>query len=199
MTRRRRNRGSQSAVRTAPRRRSVRQPVSSRASVLQDSSEHFVDLTCEDTIGEDQYVDLTAADSSVVVVPDTPTTPLLLTERQVYGNSSSPVAATSPLLLTDSSDSEAELPAVPFSITRTNQPAADNALSPLQTSTVFCPVCLDSISDIKSSGRHIMATRCGHVFCSLCIEGILRGQDLGSRCPTCRKKLNPRIVHQLFI
>jgi Ring finger domain len=191
MTRKRRSRGSRSAVHAASRR---------RTNPSSNGSEQVVDLTCDSAHDYDLFVDLTSADTSVIVVPDTPATPVSAVDSQMYSSSPLAAAASSPLVLTDSGDSDADLPALPFDVSRRTQPAAAaSALPSVQTAVISCPICLDSLNEIKDGERHIMATKCGHVFCSSCMQGILRDKDMGSRCPTCRKKLSANTVHQLFI
>ncbi|KAF1478486.1 E3 ubiquitin-protein ligase RNF4, partial [Pygoscelis antarcticus] len=55
--------------------------------------------------------------------------------------------------------------------------------------TVSCPICMDGYSEIVQSGRLIVSTKCGHVFCSQCLCDSLRNAN---SCPTCRKKLTHR-------
>jgi len=59
-----------------------------------------------------------------------------------------------------------------------------------------CPVCLDGISSIKSSGRSVMSTVCGHIFCSSCLPDCIRNNHC---CPTCRKRLSESDIHPIFI
>ncbi|KAK4818787.1 hypothetical protein QYF61_019133 [Mycteria americana] len=47
----------------------------------------------------------------------------------------------------------------------------------------------DSDVYIVQSGRLIVSTKCGHVFCSQCLRDSLRNAN---SCPTCRKKLTHR-------
>ena len=191
MTSRRRNRGS--ARRGHLRSLNTRQQANNHADLV-------VDLTCEDNHDSDQYVDLTSVDTSTIEILDTPTTDV--GPLGIHDDDS--MYAAPPLLLSDS-DSESELPPVPFSVTRRPTLSTITTTTTATTPTgvaaaVVCPVCFDGLSEIKSAGRHVMATTCGHVFCSECIGGILTKRDGGaSRCPTCRKKLTARTVHQLFI
>ncbi|XP_037250736.1 E3 ubiquitin-protein ligase RNF4 [Falco biarmicus] len=62
--------------------------------------------------------------------------------------------------------------------------------------TVSCPICMDGYSEIVQSGRLIVSTKCGHVFCSQCLRDSLRN---ASSCPTCRKKLTHRQYHPIYI
>ncbi|XP_028428543.1 E3 ubiquitin-protein ligase RNF4, partial [Perca flavescens] len=62
--------------------------------------------------------------------------------------------------------------------------------------TISCPVCLDSYSEIVESGRLVVSTRCGHVFCSVCLRDALKTSH---SCPTCRKRLTPRQYHPLYV
>ncbi|KAM6268196.1 E3 ubiquitin-protein ligase RNF4-like [Spheniscus humboldti] len=70
-------------------------------------------------------------------------------------------------------------------------------LSPTRPSgTVSCPICMDGYSEIVQSGRLIVSTKCGHVFCSQCLRDSLRNAN---SCPTCRKKLTHRQYHPIYI
>uniref|UniRef100_A0A663DJY6 E3 ubiquitin-protein ligase RNF4 n=1 Tax=Aquila chrysaetos chrysaetos TaxID=223781 RepID=A0A663DJY6_AQUCH len=64
------------------------------------------------------------------------------------------------------------------------------------TGTVSCPICMDGYSEIVQSGRLIVSTKCGHVFCSQCLRDSLRNAN---SCPTCRKKLTHRQYHPIYI
>uniref|UniRef100_A0A3B4ERT2 RING-type domain-containing protein n=1 Tax=Pundamilia nyererei TaxID=303518 RepID=A0A3B4ERT2_9CICH len=55
-----------------------------------------------------------------------------------------------------------------------------------------CDVC----GDIVGSGRLVVSTRCGHVFCSQCLRDSLTSSHT---CPTCRKRLTHRQYHPLYI
>lgn len=62
---------------------------------------------------------------------------------------------------------------------------------------IRCPVCLDGLPVISSTGRSLMSTVCGHIFCSRCIPASIRSNG---RCPTCRRILFfPYHVHPIFI
>uniref|UniRef100_A0A3Q3GH36 RING-type domain-containing protein n=1 Tax=Labrus bergylta TaxID=56723 RepID=A0A3Q3GH36_9LABR len=62
--------------------------------------------------------------------------------------------------------------------------------------TISCPVCLDSYSEIVESGRLVVSTKCGHVFCSQCLRDALTSSHT---CPTCRKRLTHRQYHPLYV
>jgi len=68
--------------------------------------------------------------------------------------------------------------------------------STVPPSTIQCPVCLDSLSTIRSKGNNLLSTTCGHVFCSSCLPECVR---LHSKCPTCRQKMTNRDYHELFL
>jgi len=209
MTGRRRNNAKRNLlVRTGLRRHVVAQrqspvtrtsgPPVNAPSRSPNETVHYVDLTCEDQYDNDQYVDLTVADVSTVIIPSTPTTPHPIHIHDL--DVAHAANFTSPLLLSESSDSDSELPPLPFNIMRVDPSSSTGpvgATSP--TTSIVCPVCLDGVTDIKGNGRQVMSTNCGHIFCSECIRGILTNRDSGSRCPTCRKKLSVRSVHPLFI
>ena len=57
--------------------------------------------------------------------------------------------------------------------------------SPPPSVCLQCPVCLDSLLGLAGD-RHALSTKCGHLFCSLCIPKIIAASN---QCPTCRKTL----------
>ncbi|KAM9413204.1 E3 ubiquitin-protein ligase RNF4 isoform 2-T5 [Salvelinus alpinus] len=136
------------------------------------SSEEVVDLTCEGS--ESTVVDLTNNDSVVV----------RLRGRRGLGGESYVL----------SSDEEGDA----------NGSLSADLLSSLQASsrarstpgTVSCPVCMDSYAEIIESGRLVVSTKCGHLFCSQCLRDSL---SRSHTCPTCRKKLTHKQYHPIYI
>ncbi|XP_051505535.1 E3 ubiquitin/ISG15 ligase TRIM25-like isoform X2 [Myxocyprinus asiaticus] len=61
---------------------------------------------------------------------------------------------------------------------------------------VSCPVCMDAYSEITDSGRLMVSTKCGHLFCSQCLRDSL---SRAHSCPTCRKKLTHKQYHPIYI
>lgn len=51
-------------------------------------------------------------------------------------------------------------------------------------------------SQIVDSGRLVVSTKCGHVFCSRCLRDALTSSHT---CPTCRKRLTHRQYHPLYV
>ncbi|XP_040903995.1 RING finger protein 4 isoform X2 [Toxotes jaculatrix] len=138
----------------------------------EDSVEEVVDLTCEGS--EAAVVDLTNNDS-VLLVDEGPQ------NRRVPTGESYIV----------SSDEDEDTPPV----------LSAAVMSSVHTSrstpgTISCPVCLDSYSEIVDSGRLVVSTKCGHVFCSQCLRDALTSSHT---CPTCRKRLTHRQYHPLYI
>ncbi|XP_030001392.1 E3 ubiquitin-protein ligase RNF4 [Sphaeramia orbicularis] len=140
----------------------------------EDSVEEVVDLTCE---GSEPLtvVDLTHSDS-VLLVDEGPQN---RTAAQSYIVSSDEDEDTPPLLN-----------AALMSSLR------DNSRARCTPGTISCPVCMDSYSEIVDSGRLVVSTKCGHVFCSQCLRDTL---SRSHTCPTCRKKLTPRQYHPLYV
>jgi len=64
------------------------------------------------------------------------------------------------------------------------------------TECVVCPVCMETAQQFEKSGRHLMVTRCGHIFCDRCIKTSLRAKR---KCPNCRKPVQLNDVHKLFL
>ncbi|XP_057205410.1 RING finger protein 4 [Triplophysa rosa] len=139
------------------------------------NSEDVVDLTCEGL--EPAVVDLTNNDS-IVVVED--------------GVQNRPAQGTESYVLSSDEEEESSLRLSP------------GLLSSLQASSqarstpgaVSCPVCMDAYSEIIDSGRLMVSTKCGHLFCSQCIRDSL---SRAHSCPTCRKKLTHKQYHPIYI
>ncbi|KAM6071917.1 E3 ubiquitin-protein ligase RNF4-like [Theristicus caerulescens] len=70
-------------------------------------------------------------------------------------------------------------------------------LSPTRPSgTASCPICMDGYSEIVQSGRLIVSTICGHVFCSQCLRIALSNAN---SCPACRNRLTHGQCHPIYI
>ena len=61
---------------------------------------------------------------------------------------------------------------------------------------IHCPICLDSLSQVKAANQQMHSTTCGHLFCGPCIMRVLAATQ---QCPTCRKRLDVRKIHPIFI
>jgi len=100
----------------------------------------------------------------------------------------SSVAADAALTSLDENSSPGEM---------TKSPVAADDESSSAGICIRCPVCLDGLPVISSTGRSLMSTVCGHIFCSRCIPASIRSNG---RCPTCRRILFfPYHVHPIFI
>lgn len=141
----------------------------------EDSVEEVVDLTCEGS--EAAVVDLTNNDS-VLLVDEGPQ------NRRVTTGESYVV----------SSDEDDDMPSVLNAAMMSS--VHSNSSSRSTPGTISCPVCLDSYSEIVETGRLVVSTKCGHVFCSQCLRDALKSSHT---CPTCRKRLTPRQYHPLYI
>ncbi|XP_075872640.1 E3 ubiquitin-protein ligase RNF4 isoform X2 [Nelusetta ayraudi] len=170
---------SRMASRAQSRRRSAedqQQPTAAAQTIdAEDSVEEVVDLTCE--ASETSVVDLTSNDS-VMLVDEGPQSRLV---------------ATGESYIVSSDEDEDTPPVVSGGVTSALQASSLSRSTP---GTISCPVCLDSYSEIVESGRLVVSTRCGHVFCSQCVRDALSSSH---SCPTCRKKLTPRQYHPLYI
>ena len=72
-----------------------------------------------------------------------------------------------------------------------------------------CNICLESLSEIKSAGKKVLTTPCGHPFCSSCLDKSARAgyynNQLPKRdlpvvsCPKCRKKHALKDRVELFV
>ncbi|KZS18863.1 uncharacterized protein LOC116929767 [Daphnia magna] len=61
---------------------------------------------------------------------------------------------------------------------------------------IQCPICLDSLSQVKQANQQMHSTICGHLFCGPCIRKVIASTQ---QCPTCRQKLDIRKIHPIFI
>ncbi|XP_047210590.1 RING finger protein 4 [Girardinichthys multiradiatus] len=137
----------------------------------EDGVEEVVDLTCEGS--EAAVVDLTTNNDSVLLVDEGPLNDIV---------SSSYVL---------SSDEEGDMSTgIDAAITSSVQ------TSRFTPGLINCPICLDLYSEIVDSGRLVVSTKCGHVFCSQCLRDAVTSSHT---CPTCRKRLTPRQYHPLYI
>lgn len=141
----------------------------------EDSVEEVVDLTCEGS--EAAVVDLTNSDS-VLLVDEGPQNSRVSTGESYVV----------------SSDEDEDPPPVLSAAQMSSLHASSSSRS--TPGTISCPVCLDSYSEIVESGRLVVSTKCGHVFCSQCLRDALTSSHT---CPTCRKRLNHRQYHPLYI
>ncbi|XP_066574400.1 E3 ubiquitin-protein ligase RNF4 [Amia ocellicauda] len=179
--RKRRSGGSSSSRRSSKRTREMSAPPEMETEtieVLADSmlsSEEVVDLTCEGS--EPAVVDLTNTDS-VVIVDEGPR------GRRGAGGESY-------VLSSDEEEdiSGATMPAFLASL-------ESNSRTRATPGTISCPICMDTYGEIIESGRLIVSTKCGHLFCSQCIRDALKKS---ATCPACRKKLNHKQYHPIYI
>lgn len=143
----------------------------------EDSVEEVVDLTCEGSEAAAAVVDLTNNDS-VLLVDEGPQ------------NSTVPTAESYVVSSDEDEDTHPVLNVAVMSSVQTNSSSRSTP------GTISCPVCLDSYSEITESGRLVVSTKCGHVFCSQCLRDALTSSHT---CPTCRKRLTHRQYHPLYI
>ncbi|EFX79211.1 hypothetical protein DAPPUDRAFT_304913 [Daphnia pulex] len=61
---------------------------------------------------------------------------------------------------------------------------------------IHCPICLDSLSQVKEANQQMHSTICGHLFCGPCIKRLI---GTTQQCPSCRQKLDIRKIHPIFI
>ncbi|XP_043559986.1 RING finger protein 4 isoform X1 [Chiloscyllium plagiosum] len=192
----------QQSRRARRQRRSV-EPAEPEAEIVETGAE-VVDLTCESA--EPVVVDLTNNDSVEIVDED------LSSNSQSSSADDQPgrTQSDSCILCSDEEDTRTDGSS---SVTLTSAAAVPqgNSLHPVlcnqdlrsvQThrracsGTISCPICMDGYTEIVQSGRLIVSTKCGHVFCSQCIRDSLKNSHT---CPTCRKKLNSRQYHPIYI
>lgn len=175
--------------RASPRRRRGASTTSSMATVtepieLEESGEEVVDLTCESL--EPVVVDLTHNDS-VVIVEEHPS-------GRRRRNAARTTTQTASCILSSDDEDTRDNNLLESRRPRDLPPTSHS--SPRTSGSVSCPICMDGYSEIIQSGRLIVSTKCGHIFCSQCIRDALRNV---TSCPTCRKKLTHKQYHPIYI
>ncbi|CAH2299660.1 E3 ubiquitin- ligase RNF4 isoform X1 [Pelobates cultripes] len=150
---------------------------------VEESGEEVVDLTCESL--EPVVVDLTHNDSVVIVEDNS-------SQRRNPGVSQQTASC---ILSSDDEDSRDTDIFVTSRVSRDTS-SVEQEGSRFTSGKVSCPICLDGYSEIVQSKRLIVATKCGHIFCSQCIRDALKS---ASSCPTCRKKLTHKQYHPIYI
>ncbi|XP_041041481.1 RING finger protein 4 isoform X1 [Carcharodon carcharias] len=202
--RKRRMMPSQQSRRVRRQRRS--EPAEPEAEIVETGAE-VVDLTCESS--EPVVVDLTNNDSVEIVDED-----LSSSNSQPSSADDQPgrTQSDSCILCSDEEDARAD-GSSSLSVTSAAAVPQGNRLHPAlcnkglrsvkklahcrtSSGTISCPICMDGYTEIVQSGRLIVSTKCGHVFCSQCIRDSLKNSHT---CPTCRKKLNSRQYHPIYI
>uniref|UniRef100_F7G9U7 E3 ubiquitin-protein ligase RNF4 n=1 Tax=Monodelphis domestica TaxID=13616 RepID=F7G9U7_MONDO len=154
--------------------------------LVESAGEEVVDLTCEST--EPVVVDLTHNDPVVVRISKN--------RRQRRNPRISRGQPDSCVLSSDDEEIRDNDVYVTENPSRESVVLEEETSSIRPSGTVSCPICMDGYSEILQSGRLIVSTKCGHVFCSQCLRDALRN---ASSCPTCRKKLNQKQYHPIYI
>lgn len=54
-----------------------------------------------------------------------------------------------------------------------------------------CPICMEPFDT-----KQLSATVCGHIFCTPCLKSALQSKKV---CPMCRKHVNMKKVHPLYL
>ncbi|BBN69868.1 RING/U-box superfamily protein [Prunus dulcis] len=68
-------------------------------------------------------------------------------------------------------------------------PELPQSAPPPETPAFSCPICLGPLSEETS-------TKCGHIFCKMCIEASIKVQH---KCPTCRKRLRMKDTIRVYL
>lgn len=61
---------------------------------------------------------------------------------------------------------------------------------------IHCPICFDTLDQVKATNNQMHSTICGHLFCGPCITKVIANTN---QCPTCRQVLDMRKIHPIFI
>jgi len=116
---------------------------------------------------------------------------IFLPAPAVFSDESSPSASP-----TESSPSASPTESSPITSPTESSPIASPTGSFPPPSYIRCPICLDILPHITSTGRSMMSTVCGHIFCSSCLRVCIRSNG---RCPTCRNNLGQNDSHSIFM
>jgi hypothetical protein len=69
-----------------------------------------------------------------------------------------------------------------------------------QETEPMCPICIETIPNLRKLKTKLKSTNCGHIICEPCSEALFKKNNNQSiECPICRKKLTRSLVHDLFI
>ncbi|XP_078534711.1 E3 ubiquitin-protein ligase RNF4 isoform X2 [Lissotriton helveticus] len=151
----------------------------------ENADEEVVDLTCE-SVSDAVVLDLTNNDSVVV---SEKRRSRRRRNRTTRGHPDSYV------LSSGDEDSEGDV-CVASTVSAYLNTLENGTAGPRPPGTVSCPICMDVHTEITQSGRVIVATKCGHIFCSQCLRDAMKNS---STCPTCRKKLTHKQYHPIYI
>uniref|UniRef100_A0A8D0HE10 Ring finger protein 4 n=1 Tax=Sphenodon punctatus TaxID=8508 RepID=A0A8D0HE10_SPHPU len=150
----------------------------------ESAGEEVVDLTCESS--DPVVVDLTHNDSVVVK-----------SRRQRRNHGLNERQPDSCVLSSDDDESRDNDIYVTSKVPRELESLEEETVSSRRSGTVSCPICMDGYSEVS---LHLISpspkSKCGHVFCSQCLRDALRNAN---SCPTCRKKLNHKQYHPIYI
>jgi len=148
----------------------------------------------------DDYVILSDDDDDdfVIVPSEDEEDPRIIEAVQILEGNLSLNAPSSPSLsptpnnrTIDLTDSPKASP-MPIFMDSPDPPPSSNQESSLQ---IKCPICFDTFVQIKSSGKRLMSTICGHIFCSGCLPVCVK---TAKNCPSCRKTLKLKDIHPIF-
>jgi hypothetical protein len=70
------------------------------------------------------------------------------------------------------------------------------------TSSIQCPICLETLEELKMHKKQLKSTMCGHILCGTCFDNmktIGNGSNKTILCPICRTKLTKAKIHDLFL
>lgn len=68
--------------------------------------------------------------------------------------------------------------------------AAQSAIPPKPIEPTFsCPICMGNLVEE-------MSTKCGHIFCKICIKASIAAQG---KCPTCRRKITIKDTIRVYL
>ena len=63
-----------------------------------------------------------------------------------------------------------------------------------------CPICLETLDNLKNASIRLRVTICGHIMCKPCADSLIKNARRATfDCPNCRKLLLSSQIHDLYI
>lgn len=92
-------------------------------------------------------------------------------------------------------------PQVTPTVTATAAAAANPPVNSRPRYELQCPICLESLEELRDHNKILMATLCGHVLCNSCLDEHFKASSRQKTfaCPTCRGKLTKSKIHNLYL
>lgn len=88
-------------------------------------------------------------------------------------------------------------PDSPVAIKRTRVRVVSTPEKP--TTSIQCPICLETLEELKLHKKQLKSTMCGHIMCGPCLQNMKQVGNQTILCPICRTKLTKNKIHDLYL